>query len=131
MKKLLSYTVAAVAALLLSCSCNVTEKVNDYTFLYDVAVEVEDEEDALELVEYLKNTLNTERSLFTITDTYDNAVALAEERFIEDCEKVDAAKVKELLGEEGTASAGLFLTQKGTNYLVAVVNWNPGKPEEE
>ena len=132
MKKIIAYAFAAVAALLLVISCDMTEKVDKYAFVYDFSVEVKNEEDSTALAKYLKSALNVENSTFDITDTYTNAAARAEQQFIQDCEELDSDKILGLLTEkEDNAAAGVFLVQKGTSYLVAMTVWHLEQENQE
>ncbi|MCR4824703.1 MAG: hypothetical protein K5849_05015 [Bacteroidales bacterium] len=129
MRKFLT-TLAAVAALLCTSSCNLSS-LQDYNFSYEIIYQLSSEEQQEAIVAYFQDFIDAHTN-FVCRGEYTEALGMGIEQFSKDIQSIDAEYLGTILKtEQDLVRLVLTMTGDKTNVLAAYETWaGTGEAEE-
>ena len=122
MRKIFTILATAASLMIAATSCNLAIE-EDYTFSYEVAYELQEQESVDALEAYFESFFAA-HGTYSFHGEYYAAVEKSIEYFLRDCEDLDEEFIQaNLLSEQDAVRLMLVITSKKVNTITAFRTW--------
>ena len=122
MRKIFTILATAASLMIAATSCNLAIE-EDYTFSYEVAYELQEQE-SVDALEAYFDSFFTAHGTYSFHGEYYAAVEKSIEYFLRDCEDLDEEYIQaNLLSEQDAVRLMLVITSKKVNTITAFRTW--------